>query len=150
MWAMTPLDKAREFLASLEDQAPVHGVVLPEPRYAQLGTPVIACECTIVAVAGSSPHPEYGGAVTGFPCNASQQATFLMSIARECSWVSDETGIDIPEQVIKVSETMQDDHDLLWYLAAELDPYLSKAWTIAMTLIGGLAITSMSLVTGVD
>lgn len=153
---MTPLDKAREFLAMLEDQAPTHGVVLPDPRYAQLGTPVIGCAATVVGVAGTNPHPEYGGAsavamgIFGFECNASQQASFVFSIARECSWTSDETGLDIPEAVVKVSETMQADHDLLWYFAANLEPYLSKSWSLAMTLMGGLAITTMTLTTGVD
>jgi hypothetical protein len=91
-----------------------------------------------------------GVGISGFQCNASQRATFLISITRECAWVANEDGTDNPEQVIKVSETMQADHDLLWYFAANLDDFLSKGWSINMSLLGGLAITSLMLMTGVD
>jgi hypothetical protein len=153
---VTPLDKAREFLDSLVGLAPQHGVVLPVTQYAQLATPVISCEALIIGVANTDPHPDYGGTshvavgISGFTCNASQRATFLISLSRECSWVSADDGTDIPEEVVKVSEKMQADHDLLWYFAADLDDYLSKSWSINMTLMGGLAITTLMLATGVD
>jgi hypothetical protein len=153
---MTPLEKAREFLATIEDMAPVMGTVLPDQRYAQLGQPVIACSSLIAAVTTTIPHAEYGGAtgsrgnIFGFECNASQQSTFVISLARECSWTSDDTGFDIPEEVVKVSEQMQMDHDLLWYFAANLDAYLSKSWSISMVLMGGLSIVTLQLLTGVD
>jgi hypothetical protein len=152
----TPLEKAREFLATIEDMAPAMGIVLPELRYAQLAQPVIACSSLIAAVTNTIPHAEYGGAtgsrgnIFGFECNASQQSTFVISLSRECSWISNEDGTDNPEEVVKVSEQMQADHDLLWYFAADLNPYLSKSWSIAMAIMGGLSIVTLQLLTGVD
>jgi hypothetical protein len=143
---VTPLEKAAEILQGIELQAATNGVTLPTLRYTQMAQPVIACAGVIVAVTATDPHPLYGPV----ECNASQQVTFAVSIARDCSHVANDDGTDDIVKLGQVSMTMQGDHDVLWDFAACFEEYLSKQWSVRMVITGGVAITSMTLTTGVD
>ncbi len=143
---MTPLEKAQQLIEELDDYAGGVGVELPSLQYPQIGTPVIATEAFTIGVIDVSPHDQYGPN----ECNASQLTTFSINISRECSWTSDDDGVDVPEKVEEVSATLSADSELLWQFAEQYRAYLSKQWNITFLLTGGLGITTMSFIIGVD
>ena len=143
---MTPLEKAQELIEELDTFAGVQGVGLPTLRYPQIGTPVIATEALTVGVIDVTPHEQY----SPVECNASQLCTYSINVSRECSWTSDDDGVDDPVRIAEVSATLSADSELLWNFAQQYRAYLSKQWNVTFLLTGGLGITTMSFIIGVD
>lgn len=143
---MTPFQKAQQLLEELETEALAAFIELPHMRYAQMGTPVIACDLATVACTTIAPDEASGPE----KCNASQMATFLVVIARACAWTGNDDGTDDPAVVEEVSAVIAQDIDLLWTVANNYTAFLSKRWSVAWELTGGLAIVTMTITTGVD
>jgi hypothetical protein len=146
---MTPYEKAQQFLESLEGRAAaqVPVVELPTIRYAQIGTPDMACASVIVGVTTINPDAADEGPVV---CDASQLATFLIVVCLECSWTADEEGINDPVLVADASARLDVIGQFLWDWANELDPFVSKEWTLGFTSSADLGIATLRLITGVD
>jgi hypothetical protein len=143
---VTPLEKAAQLIDEIDDYACDIGVDLPKLRYPQIGTPVIGCEAFTIGVIDVTPHEQYGPV----ECNASQLVTFSVNVSRTCSWVADDDGIDDPEKVAEVSATLSADSEVLWSFAQQYRAYLSKQWNVTFLRTGGLGITTMSFIIGVD
>lgn len=143
---MTPYEKAQQLLQAVVDEAETREVELPTLQYAQVGDPAIACEVLTAACTTLDPSAETGPE----KCNASQLGAFAVIIARECSWTGNYDGSDDVEAVARVSETLGRDSDLLWAAANSFNAYLTKRWNVTWTLTGGLGITTLAIVTGVD
>lgn len=143
---MTPLSKAQQILNGVEATAAGMSVAMPRLRYAQLATQVVSVESVIVAATSMEPDAAYGP----LECNASQLATFVVSWALDCSWVSNDDGTDDPTRVAEASARMDTVAEVLWEFASGLDAFLSKQWSIGWAFIGGLGIVTLQLTTGVD
>ena len=141
---MTPLEKAQQVLEEIVEFA--DEVELPHLQYAQIGTPVVACEALTVAVIDITPHEQYGPT----ECNASQLVTLSVVLSRTCAWTSDDDGVDDPEKIAEVATVLSGDSELLWSFAQQYRAYLSKQWNISFLRTGGLGITTMSFIIGVD
>lgn len=143
---MTPYEKAQQLLQAVVDEAEIAGIDLPAAQYAQVGDPVIACEVLTVACTNVDPNAETGPE----QCNASQLGAFAIILARECSWTGNYDGTDNLEAIAEVSDAIGKDSDLLWATANNFKAYLVKRWNVTWTLTGGLGITTLAMVTGVD
>lgn len=143
---MTPLAKAQQILDELVLYAGEQSVQVPALRYVQISTPVVAAEALTIALIDVSPHEQYGPT----DCNASQLATYSIVLSRECSWTSDDTGVDDPAKVAAVSAMLSADGELLWGFGQQYAAYLSKQWNVTWQLTGALGISTMSFIVGVD
>lgn len=144
---MTPYGKAKALLTELKTFAAARDtpVKLPSEAYAQMGGQVVACEGLIVALARVSPAEGIDPT-----CGAIQLGDFIISLARSCSVVFDDTGADDVDEVKRVSEETDIDLELLWDFADSLSVWGSKTWSVTNTLLGGLSITTLSLTAGID
>lgn len=146
---MTPLEKAKDILKQINARADESGLRLPSMQLAKLSPtpPVIACEELLVAITAITLPDE-----TFEPdCNPARLATFVIILARACAQEADpQTGVDIPENVRTIHAGLDRDSDFLWDWAAEYDYYLSKTWDMAWGLEGGLAVSTLTLTTGID
>jgi hypothetical protein len=140
---MTPYEKAQDLLKSLEVACPN----LPTLAYAQIGGQVVSCESLIIAATGADGQPQDP---LNLKCAFNQIGTFVITVARDCAFEATEDGVDDPVEVARVSAQMDQDGDCLWGWAQNLDPYISKDFSLGFTLQGGLAITSMQLTLGID
>ena len=143
---MTPFDKAKQLLERVEESGRVLCVDLPSNRYAQVGQPVVACSLVTVACTSIDIDQATGPE----KCNASQLATFAIIIARDCSWTSEQDGTDDVAKVDVVSAEIASDADVLWHMANNYSAFLSKRWSVAWTIEGGLGVTTLTLTTGID
>lgn len=149
---MSPYEKAKAILAELEARA---AAVSPEPldlpsvRYAQIGAPqTVTCASLIVGTATIA--ADGADDFEDIRCDAIQLGTFVLIYALDCSWVANDDGTDNPVKVAEASERMDAAGNFLWAYANELDPYLSKEWSMAYALTGGLGIATLTLTTGID
>lgn len=150
---MTPLEYADQIRKQFEDYATdVCELTLPEEkqRYSRLGAAVIACESLIAAVTDAQAIPiNEGGGTAWNACQFTQQATIIITLARECSYEMEEDGTDDPVQVAAISASMDKDGECLWTWAHDLETHMGKSFEVSFTLLGGLAITALSLTVGV-
>jgi hypothetical protein len=94
---MTPIGYATAILASLVDVSGVGG--LPDVQVVGVGDAVIACaeaRVTFNTVA-LDPNPE-----NPWACDVAETATYLVSIARECAWTSNDDGTENYEALAAV------------------------------------------------
>lgn len=149
---MSPYEKAQAILAALEVRAAAESPeprALPPVRYAQMGAPrTVTCESLIVGT--TSVTADGADDTEGINCDAIQLGTFALVYALDCAWTSEDDGTDDPTKVAAASARMDDAGDFLWGYANDLDPFLSKEWSMAYTWTGGLGIATLTLTTGID
>ena len=149
---MSPYEKAQAILADLVARAAAESPeprVLPSIQYAQIGAPrTVTCESLVVGAATVA--ADGADDSESIMCDAIQVGTFMLVYALDCSWTSDEDGTDNPELVAEVSGRVDAAGDFLWAYANELDPFLSKEWSLGFTMTGGLGIATLTLTTGID
>lgn len=143
---MTPYAKAEQILSLIVAEAEATSYEIPSTRYASTGTPVVACEEVQVAVQSVEIGTEAGPA----QCNAPQLATLQLIIARGCANYAKRDGTNDPEKVAAISAQIAQDHDLLWAVCNNYKAYVSKRWYVNWALTGNIAITTCTLITGVD
>lgn len=149
---VTPYQKAQAILDELVNRATSvepEPLDLPSVRYAQIGAPqTVTCESLIVGA--SSITADGADDLETIACDAVQLGTFVLIWAIDCAFVANEDGTDDPVRVAQASERMDAAGNFLWSYANELDPFLSKEWTMTFALAGGLGITTLTLITGID
>lgn len=143
---MTPYTKARSLLDDIVEQADTSHVTLPETRYAQVGTPVVAAPEVTVAC----PSIDQATEASQTRCAVPQLGTFQLIIARGCPDIANNDGTNDPEAVAKASEMIGQDVDILWAVCNAYEAYVSKRWSASWQITGNLAITTVTLVTGID
>lgn len=145
---MTPFEYADSLRKDFEDFSATCSppVTIPAMSYTKLGEQVIACESLIFAVTDISAQPLFEN---GMVCGFLQVGTIIATLARDCAYEMEEDGTENVEQVAAIAADLDRDSDCLWGWALTVDPYMVKDFGIGFTIIGGLAITSLSLTLGV-
>lgn len=143
------LDLANSLLDEVVAQATVAGITLPTPRYAQLGTPVIATEVVVVGTGSMVPIPQYDTTrqVRDVPMPI---ISLSVAVARAYK-VTDRDGVDIPDLVTAASATQEIDGQLLWDALWGFSPgHLGPSnVNVSWDMTGEIAITTGTLSTGV-
>ena len=137
----TPWQYGKVLLESLEGWV----VPLPDERFAQVGGQVVSCESLIVATTGANSQEMLGAP----QCDVIQVATYEVTVARECSDMSNNDGTNDQPAIAAVSAQMDQDGDALWRWAQQLEFYWVKSFDLGWVITGGLGITSLSLTVGV-
>ena len=146
---MTPLDKAQEILDGIVAQAAAMDtpVALPTPQYVRIGAPVVACPAVIIGFVSTLPVEED---LVPHDCGAVEQATFICTVALDCSAAFNSDGSDNVAKMAEVSERAQAVGAVLWTYANAFEPFITKTWSVTYGLAGGHALITLQLTTGVD
>ena len=142
---LTPGFTPLEFGKALLDDLTAVVVPLPGERYATLGNVVVSCESLIVSSTGVD-----GQQLSDVPqCDVVQIGGYVISLARECSNVANDDGTTNVAVAETVSVKMDKDAETLWNWAQGLEVYITKDYSVAWVITGGLAITTLSLTVGI-
>lgn len=143
---MTPFAKGKDILQFLEGLAATEpGYTLPPSRYVTLSEPVVDCERVIVALSSISPMAEIDPS-----CGPVQIGNFIVAISRSCANIADQNGETIPSEAEAIGAIQSQDGDFLWKVATTYPAFGEKDWDLGFTITGGIAITSLTLMTGID
>lgn len=143
---MTPFSKGKQILTYIEDLADNDpDFELPNSRYVTLSEPVVDCERLIIALTSIVPMEEIDP-----HCGPIQIGTFIIVIARACANVSDQHGETVPSEAERVGEVQSTDGEFLWNFASSYPGFAQKEWDLGFAITGGLSITSLTLMTGID
>lgn len=149
---MNSYEKAQQILGLIVSEAlPLEpDFTLPELQYARVGTPVVACASLQVSALDMNTDGANVGLLNVLCDDAIQMTNFACILSRECAWTANEDGSDDPAQVAAMSVVGAADAAFLWDFAQHYDEYLSKSFSVGWSTNGGLVITTLNMLTGVD
>lgn len=101
---MTPVEYCEAILKTLQDVAGASG--LPDIQVTGVGDAVIACAEARVTFNGVTLQPNLQNT---WACEVEEVGTYLVTIARECAWTSNDDGTENYEKLAELVETVDAD-----------------------------------------
>lgn len=141
---MTPLEYAEELRKLAADELVVAGATVPSRTWSQLGDIVLECEALVSSVTNMIAL-ELGGP----PCDYGQVGIITISIGRECANVSNDDGTTNVEAALAVAAQQDRDGEALWNVGEAVEAFLQKDFAMAWAILGGIAITTLTLTIGI-